>query len=69
MKYGILGSIIAHEISHVFIRAEYGTSQRELRTWWSPNSLLNYDEKLRCLHNQYRNFVVPELSKHVSHFI
>ncbi|CAG9817175.1 unnamed protein product [Phaedon cochleariae] len=36
-------------------------SKRELRSWWSPNSLVNYDEKLQCLSNQYSDFLVPEM--------
>lgn len=61
MNYGVLGSIIAHEISHIFIQAEYGNSKGELRSWWSSRSLLNYEEQLQCLSNQYATFIVPEL--------
>nr|XP_023018365.1 neprilysin-2-like [Leptinotarsa decemlineata] len=61
MNYGSLGTVISHEISHIFVEAEYGNFPGELRSWWSPNSLLNYDEKLQCLSNQYGNFAIPEL--------
>ncbi|XP_050509792.1 neprilysin-2-like isoform X2 [Diabrotica virgifera virgifera] len=62
MNYGILGSIIAHEVSHIFMRAARGDqAPRELRSWWSPNSLANYDQKLQCISNQYSNFRLTEL--------
>ncbi|XP_072392043.1 neprilysin-2-like isoform X2 [Diabrotica undecimpunctata] len=62
MNYGILGSIIAHEVSHIFMRAARGDqAPRELRSWWSPNSLANYDQKLQCISNQYSNFRLSEL--------
>lgn len=66
MNYGVLGSIIAHEISHIFIQVEYRDLMGELRSWWSTHSLFNYDEKLQCLSNQYGKFIIPELGKHVS---
>ncbi|CAH1113439.1 unnamed protein product [Psylliodes chrysocephalus] len=68
MNYGILGSIIAHEVSHIFMRAQHGDSPHgELRSWWSTNSLANYDEKLQCLSNQYGKFRVTKLNgKHLS---
>ncbi|KAJ8979360.1 hypothetical protein NQ317_010133, partial [Molorchus minor] len=54
INYALLGSIIAHEISHVFMN---------MTNWWTPYSLLNYDEKLQCLAGQYGKFQVAELGK------
>lgn len=65
MNYGALGSVIAHEIYHVITEAETGL-HGDSRSRWSSHSLLNYDEKLRCLSNQYNNFVVTLIEQHVS---
>ncbi|CAG9858055.1 unnamed protein product [Phyllotreta striolata] len=55
MNYGILGAVIAREVSHIFTRAQHGDSPSgELRSWWSTNSLANYAEKSRCIAEQYR---------------
>nr|CAH7761736.1 unnamed protein product [Callosobruchus chinensis] len=55
MNYAILGSTVGHEVSHIFMRARHGLppSEWELRSFWTPSSLVNYQEKLNCLAEQY----------------
>ncbi|CAH1998489.1 unnamed protein product [Acanthoscelides obtectus] len=55
MNYAILGSLVGHEVSHIFMRAKHGLppSEWELRSFWTPSSLVNYQEKLHCLAEQY----------------
>ncbi|KAJ8952571.1 hypothetical protein NQ318_006938 [Aromia moschata] len=65
MNYAILGSVIAHEISHIFMEAQYRDMPGDLRSWWSPTSLVLYDAKLQCLANQYGKFEVTEVNKHL----
>ncbi|XP_057661245.1 neprilysin-2-like [Diorhabda carinulata] len=68
MNYGSLGSIIAQQVYHIFMRAVEGDqSPGELRSWWSPSSFAYYNQKLECLSNQYSNFKVAGLRhKHLN---
>ncbi|KAJ8921372.1 hypothetical protein NQ315_002988, partial [Exocentrus adspersus] len=64
MNYGALGSVIAHEMSHILM-ARDKDSTGDLRSRWSTESLLRYEEKLECLAEQYGKFEIGELDKHV----
>ncbi|XP_060527001.1 neprilysin-2-like [Cylas formicarius] len=62
MNYGLLGSVLAHQISHIFVDAEDGNAdQRKLINWWTASSIQKYSDKLECLSGQYRNLYLDEL--------
>lgn len=69
INYGILGTIIAHEVYHVVNEGEHRNLQGELRSWRSPNSLLNYEKKLQCLSNHYNKLRGPGIERRVSWII
>ncbi|XP_030767401.1 neprilysin-2-like [Sitophilus oryzae] len=59
MNYGLLGTVLAHQISHIFVEARayhVGVSDsntQRLYSWWSSSSLNKYIQKVECLSNQY----------------
>lgn len=59
MNYGLLGTVLGHQISHIFVDAEgvnvpeSKAAQQKLLNWWSPISVRKYVEKLECLSSQY----------------
>lgn len=66
MNYGLLGSIVAHQISHIFVDAEGGTvgeskaAEERLLNKWTPTSANNYIDKLHCLSNHYATLELKE---------
>ncbi|XP_076260621.1 neprilysin-2-like [Rhynchophorus ferrugineus] len=68
MNYGLFGTVLAHQISHIFIEAkayhvEEPTSNRQrLYSWWTPLSLSRYIDKLECVSNQYSRYEIRELN-------
>lgn len=66
MNYGLLGTIVAHQISHIFVDAEGGTvgesqaAEERLLNKWTPTSANNYIDKLQCLSNHYATLELKE---------
>lgn len=58
LNYGALGVSIAHKVWHTFIEAEYRNVGGDARSWWSPETLLNYEDRLQCLARQFAS--LPE---------
>lgn len=65
LNYGTLGSIIAREISHMFIEGKNYDEHDNYTDWWSPSTYRNYNNKASCLSEQYNNFTIPELEPKV----
>lgn len=68
MNFGLLGTLIAHQLSEVFLEGRRYDSHGELREWSTSQSLFNYDNKTRCLTKQYEQFHVPGFGPNVSRF-
>lgn len=69
MNYGALGSVVAYHLSHMFFEGRNYDLYGNLREWSISESLVNYNEKLQCIYNQFIDFYIPEIAKHVSFII
>ncbi|WFD30055.1 endothelin-converting enzyme 1 [Malassezia sp. CBS 17886] len=65
LQYGALGTTAAHELSLAFGPAGRLYDQDGvLHDWWSPAASAAFDERLRCLEQQYGNYTIrPENSR------
>ncbi len=59
VNYGAIGVVIGHEISHGFDDqgSQYDALGR-LENWWSPEDLKKFQEKTRCVVEQYDRYEV-----------
>ena len=58
-NYGGIGVVIGHEMTHGFDDqgAKYDP-QGNLRNWWSPEDLKNFQSRAECIVNEYNEFQV-----------
>ncbi|CAG9766813.1 unnamed protein product [Ceutorhynchus assimilis] len=67
INYGLLGSMLAHQISHIFVDAEGAkvpeskAAEQRLFSKWSAESVKRYSKKLECLSNQYAQFELRDV--------
>ncbi|XP_044184206.1 endothelin-converting enzyme homolog [Acropora millepora] len=58
-NYGSLAAIIGHETTHGFDDEGRNFDKNgNLRDWWSSNATLKFEERSKCLVNQYSNYTV-----------
>jgi putative endopeptidase len=58
-NYGAIGAVIGHEITHGF--DDQGAKfdpQGNLRNWWAPDDLKNFQERGQCVADQFSGYVV-----------
>jgi len=58
-NYGAIGAVIGHEITHGF--DDQGAKfdpQGNLRNWWVPDDLRNFQERGQCVADQFSGYVV-----------
>ncbi len=61
LNYGAIGAVIGHEMTHGFDdRGRQFDAQGNLRVWWSPEDLKNYQERAACVEKQFSAFKVEE---------
>ncbi|XP_073251055.1 endothelin-converting enzyme homolog [Porites lutea] len=57
INYGAIGGIMAHEITHGFDnKGKLYDVNGNRRKWWRNATLVNFQQKSRCLEEQYSNF-------------
>ncbi|XP_066261610.1 neprilysin-2-like [Euwallacea similis] len=67
VNYGLLGSKLAHQISHIFVEAQGITvaaskvAEQRLLNWWSSPSVKQYMEKLQCLSAHYSKLELKDV--------
>ena len=60
VNYGAIGSVIGHEIIHGFDdQGRKFDAQGNLRDWWTPQDATNYDDRDKCIQDEYTQDV-PE---------
>ena len=60
VNYGAIGSVIGHEIIHGFDdQGRKFDAQGNLRVWWTPQDAANYDQRDKCIQDEYTQDV-PE---------
>lgn len=61
LNYGAIGAVIGHEMTHGFDdRGRQYDSDGNLREWWSPEDLTNYQARASCVEQQFSSFKVEE---------
>lgn len=66
MNYAALGTIIAKELSNMFLEGRNYDVRGNQLEWTSSESLINYHKKIKCFGNQYMNIYVPDVKRMVS---
>ncbi len=60
VNYGAIGMVIGHEIIHGFDdQGRKFDAQGNLRDWWTPEDAANYDQRDKCIQDEYTQDV-PE---------
>ncbi|KHJ98326.1 peptidase family M13 [Oesophagostomum dentatum] len=67
VNYGAIGAVIGHEITHGFDdQGSQYDKDGNLHNWWSARSLESFDERRRCIVEQYGNYTVPKINMKVN---
>jgi predicted metalloendopeptidase len=58
VNYGAMGAVIGHEMTHGFDdQGRKFDAQGNMREWWTPEDLKNYQERSKCIEDQYDSYV------------
>ncbi|HWZ87121.1 MAG TPA: M13 family metallopeptidase, partial [Thermoanaerobaculia bacterium] len=58
VNYGAMGSVIGHEMTHGFDdQGRKFDAQGNMREWWTPEDLKNYEARAKCVEDQYDSYV------------
>jgi predicted metalloendopeptidase len=58
VNYGAMGAVIGHEMTHGFDdQGRKFDAQGNMREWWTPEDLKNYEQRSRCVEEQYNSYV------------
>ena len=58
VNYSAMGAVIGHEMTHGFDdQGREFDAQGNLREWWTPEDLKNYEERSECVEQQYDSYV------------
>lgn len=58
VNYGGIGAVIGHEMTHGFDdQGRKFDAQGNMREWWTPEDLKNYEERSKCVEQQYDSYV------------
>jgi len=59
VNYGGIGAVIGHEMTHGFDdQGRKFDAQGNLKNWWTPEDLKNYEERASCVQKQFDAYVV-----------
>lgn len=60
-NYGNTGSTIGHELTHGFDdEGRQFDAQGNLKDWWTPEDASRFEERLKCVQDQYAEYVVVD---------
>ena len=61
LNYGGIGAVIGHEMTHGFDdQGRKYDAQGNLRNWWTPEDLKNYEARAACVEKQFDGYVVAD---------
>ena len=61
LNYGGIGAVIGHEMTHGFDdQGRKYDAQGNLRNWWTPEDLKNYEARAACVEKQFDGYVVTD---------
>lgn len=59
VNYGGIGSVIGHEMTHGFDdQGRKFDAEGNLKNWWSPDDLKNFEQRAACVQKQFDGYVV-----------
>jgi putative endopeptidase len=59
VNYGGIGAVIGHEMTHGFDdQGRKFDAQGNLKNWWTPDDLKNYQQRATCVEKQFDGYVV-----------
>lgn len=59
VNYGGIGSVIGHEMTHGFDdQGRKFDAQGNLKNWWTSDDLKNFEQRAKCVENQFDGYVV-----------
>lgn len=59
--------VIGHEITHGFDDEGRQYDKNGNRVpWWSNSTIDQFNQRKQCIIDQYNNYTVPQINKHVS---
>ncbi len=59
VNYGGIGAVIGHEMTHGFDdQGRKFDAQGNLKNWWTPEDLKNFEERAKCVEKQFDGYVV-----------
>ena len=59
VNYGGIGAVIGHEMTHGFDdQGRKFDAQGNLKNWWTPDDLKNYQQRSTCVEKQFDGYVV-----------
>ncbi len=57
VNYGAMGAVIGHEMTHGFDdQGRKFDAQGNMREWWTPEDLKNYEARAKCVEDQYNSY-------------
>jgi predicted metalloendopeptidase len=57
VNYGAMGGVIGHEMTHGFDdEGRKFDAEGNLKDWWTPEDLKNYEERSKCVEEQYSSY-------------
>ncbi|XP_061378755.1 neprilysin-4-like isoform X1 [Danaus plexippus] len=68
INYGSIGAIMGHEVTHGFDdQGRRYDSDGNLASWWSRETLEQYQARVRCIVEQYDQYGLPQLAGYNVH--
>ncbi len=62
LNYGGIGAVIGHEMTHGFDdEGRQYDAKGNLRDWWTPEDVKNFQARATCIEKQFDSFTVEEL--------
>ena len=62
LNYGGIGAVIGHEMTHGFDdEGRQYDAKGNLRDWWTPEDVKNFNDRAACIEKQFDNFKIAEL--------
>ncbi|HYR46830.1 MAG TPA: M13 family metallopeptidase [Thermoanaerobaculia bacterium] len=59
VNYGGIGAVIGHEMTHGFDdQGRKFDAEGNLKNWWTPDDVKNYQERANCVEKQFDGYVV-----------
>lgn len=67
-NYGGIGGVIGHEMMHSFDNNGVSFDKNGAEAdWWSKEARIEFNKRVKCIIEQYDNYVHPKLNLRVSY--